>query len=234
MYYVVKNNTTSQLVLFGGLQRSGKSTAASLLEIELVKHGYKCRYFNSDSVRKDLARRIEVNLLVEGYTPDTDEHARLRKDRLYSDENRYKVYEELYSRASEYMLSYPGRIAIVDAAHITEKSRIRALEQISQKVLEFKYTYIEVVCSTEVAKQRFKDAESLHKTQGPPYYLKYDESEAHLDIRLRDEKRYEPVSFDHTKILNDSSVKDLETSVKKIFEDNFVKQSKLSIMTSDE
>lgn len=123
--------TKPQLLLMGGLPRSGKSTVATTIERQFVQEGIPCRYFGSDLIRNKIKDEIEAQLLLDGFEVGSTAFADEREKRLYSDENRQRVYNALYKKAGEFMRESNG-IAIVDATHITQDKRENAYNAIME------------------------------------------------------------------------------------------------------
>lgn len=212
--------TKPQLIVMGGMPRSGKSTVGTTIEREFNIEGIPCIYLASDITRNKLKEKIEAELLSEGFVRGTDEFANEREARLYSPENRQKVYDQLYAEAGNFMRE-TGGIAIVDATHITEKSRTQAYESIKSAYGATAdgtppVTYLEVSNSLDHALDIFKkDQERIEMLRKgyevemqspekpkPAHYLPFDVSEAHPGIRKRDEARYEPILTKHIKVVN--------------------------------
>ncbi len=227
-----------QIIMFGGMSRSGKSTGILACERMFATEGIPTAYFGSDSARKPIIAEVEENLKklneIEPMTPE--EYAKVREDMIYSKQNKERVYDAVYRAAGE-ELRENGGVVFVDATHLTDEKRQQAYEAIAQAygVGELpKFTFIEISNTFEHAQELLKKDEdrrerlrkgegtseadqSAEHPKGPSYYP-IDLSEAHEDIRKRDENTYEPMMEKHIKVINRyATAEELANHVKTMF-----------------
>ena len=155
------------LIIICGLQRTGKTTVAKKIAEKI--DGALLR---TDILRKELTDRPR-----------------------YSEEERQRAYNEMFSRAEK--LLGQGKDVILDATFVRKEDRNKA------KILsgEENFKIIETICPEEIVKKRFEKAPK-------------NESEANFETYLKYKETFEPVTEDH--IVIDTS-QDVDAQLEKFF-----------------
>lgn len=166
-----KYKLAGNLTIVCGLQGTGKTTVA-----KRISEGMDAVLMRTDVLRKEL------------------------KIFKYSEEDKQKVYDEMFSRVQK--LLQENKNVVLDATFIKQKNRDRA-QQIAEEV-NAGFKVVEVVCSDNVVKRR------IEKRTG-------DESEAGFKQYLISRKSFETVLGRHITIDNSGTVNETIKQLDKYF-----------------
>ncbi|MGQ9631192.1 MAG: AAA family ATPase [bacterium] len=118
----------------------------------------------------------------------------------YTEEEKQKVYEEMFSRARKSLRE--GRDVVLDATFIKKENRDRARKIAKEEKADFKI--VEVVCSEDIVKKRIEERFG-------------DESEAKFEHFLKYKNSFGPIIGEHIIIDNSGTFEDIGEQLREHF-----------------